>query len=50
MSNADQINAFEALKESLPVDLGPGFSVASTGELSPDSPWTKKMKRFSLGI
>ncbi len=47
MSNADQINAFEALKEALPVDLVPGFSVATTGELNPDSPWTKKMKRFA---
>jgi hypothetical protein len=50
MNSADQRNAFEALKEALPVDLVPGFSVATTGELSPDSPWTQKMERFSKDL
>jgi hypothetical protein len=49
MSAADQRNAFDALKEALPVDLVPGFSVVTPGveELVPASPWTQKMKRFS---
>lgn len=48
----DQRNAFEALKEKLPVDLVPGYSVATTGEIDPTSPWVNKMRRFSkdLGV
>lgn len=51
-TTADQRNAFEALKEQLPVDLVPGFSVATTGTLDPSSPWVDKMQRFSkdLGV
>lgn len=44
---ADQRSAFESLKEKLPVDLAPGFSIATTGELDPASPWVKKMQEFS---
>lgn len=50
--NAEQQNAFNQLKEHLPVDLVPGYSVATTGETDPESPWIKKMARFSkdLGV
>lgn len=50
MTKADQKNAFEALKEKLPVDLVPGFSVSSTGEFDPSSPWVAKMQRFSKDL
>lgn len=40
-------NAFEQLKEQLPTDLVPGYTVASTGTVDPQSDWTDKLQRFS---
>ena len=50
--SAKQENAFNQLKDKMPVDLVPGFSVATTGVMDPDSPWVKKMSKFSkdLGV
>ena len=50
MTTADQRSAFEALKEKLPVDLVPGYSIATSGELDPTSPWVNKMQRFSKDL
>lgn len=41
--SAQQLSAFEQLKQQMPIDAVPGFSVAST-EATPESPWVKKMK------
>jgi hypothetical protein len=45
----DQKSAYEQLKEQLPVDLVPGYSVVSS-EVSPDSVWLKRMKSFSKDL
>ncbi len=47
-----QQNAYDQLKEKLPTDLVPGYSVATSGTVDPESPWIKKMRRFSkdLGV
>lgn len=41
--STQQMSAFEQLKEQMPIDAIPGFSVA-TSELTPESPWVKKMQ------
>jgi len=50
MSNADTRNAFEALKEKIPADLVPGYSVYTPPALQPDSPWLARMRRFSKDL
>jgi hypothetical protein len=45
----DQKNAYEQLKEQLPTDLVPGYSVVSS-EVSPESIWLKRMKSFSKDL
>jgi len=44
---ADQKSAFDQLKEVMPTDLVPGYSVATTGELDPNSVFLKGMESYS---
>ena len=44
---ADQKSALDQLKEQMPTDLVPGYSVATTGELDPNSAFLKGMQSYS---
>ena len=46
----EQQSAFDQLKEQLPEDLVPGFSVQTTGPIVPESPWVKRMSKFSKDL
>lgn len=45
--SAEQENALEQLKGHIPADAIPGYSFATTGEISPESPWITGMQKFS---
>ncbi len=46
----EQQSAFDQLKSQIPEDLVPGFSVQTTGAVVPDSPWVKRMGKFSKDL
>ena len=45
--SAEQENALNQLRGHIPADAIPGYSFATTGEMSPESPWVTKMQKFS---
>lgn len=44
---SEQKSAFDQLKEVMPTDLVPGYTVATTGEVDPDSEFLKGMRSYS---
>lgn len=40
----------DQLKEQMPEDLVPGFTVQTTGAIEPESPWVKRMSKFSKDL
>lgn len=45
--SAEQENALNQLRGHIPADAIAGYSFATTGEISPESPWVTKMQKFS---